>query len=77
MSEYFGSNFSLEKKLIEGMNGFDENFIGPGYGEDTDVERRLRLFGAKVKSIRNLAVQYHLYHKKTIKASANRKYAIK
>lgn len=69
-----GSNFSLEKKLIESINGFDEHFIGPGYGEDTDVERRLRLFGAKVKSIRNLAVQYHLYHRKTIEASANREY---
>lgn len=69
-----GSNFSLEKKLLEDINGFDENFVGPGYGEDTDVERRLRLFGAKVKSIRNLAVQYHLYHRKTIEASANRDY---
>lgn len=69
-----GSNFSLHKKLIEDINGFDENFVGPGYGEDTDVERRLRLFGAKVKSIRNLAVQYHLYHKKTIESSCNREY---
>lgn len=69
-----GSNFSLHKKLIEKINGFDENFIGPGYGEDTDVERRLRLFGAKIRSIRNLAVQYHLYHKKTIESSGNREY---
>ena len=69
-----GSNFSLHKSLIEAINGFDENFIGPGYGEDTDVERRLRLYGAKVRSIRNLAIQYHLYHKKTIEASANRDY---
>lgn len=69
-----GSNFSLHKKLIESINGFDENFIGPGYGEDTDVERRLRLYGAKIKSIRNLAIQYHLYHSKTIEASNNREY---
>lgn len=69
-----GSNFSLHKSLIEKINGFDENFIGPGYGEDTDVERRLRLFGAKIKSIRNLAVQYHLYHKKTVESSGNRDY---
>ncbi len=69
-----GSNFSLQKSLIEKINGFDENFIGPGYGEDTDIERRLRIFGAKIKSIRNLAVQYHLYHRKTIESSANRDY---
>ena len=42
--------------------------------EDTDIERRLRIFGAKIKSIRNLAVQYHLYHRKTIESSANRDY---
>ena len=69
-----GSNFSLQKSLIQNINGFDENFIGPGYGEDTDVERRLRLYGAKIKSIRNLAVQYHMYHKKTIESSFNRDY---
>lgn len=69
-----GSNFSLHKKLIEAINGFDENFIGPGYGEDTDVERRLRLYKAKVKSIRNLAIQYHIYHPKTIEAHNNKVY---
>ena len=69
-----GSNFSLEKKLIEAINGFDESFIGPGYGEDTDIERRLRLYKAKLKSIRNLAIQYHLYHPKTIEAKNNKLY---
>ncbi|MBK8554208.1 MAG: glycosyltransferase [Ignavibacteria bacterium] len=69
-----GSNFSLQKKLLEAINGFDENFIGPGYGEDTDVERRLRLYKAKVSSIRNLAIQYHIYHPKTIEAHNNKVY---
>lgn len=69
-----GSNFSLDKKLIVAINGFDESFIGPGYGEDTDIERRLRLYKANLKSIRNLAVQYHLYHTKTIEAENNRFY---
>lgn len=69
-----GSNFSLPKYLIIAINGFDENFIGPGYGEDTDVERRLRLYGAEIRSIRNLSVQYHIYHNKTIEAEANRLY---
>ena len=69
-----GSNFSLPKELLIAINGFDENFIGPGYGEDTDVERRLRLYGAEIRSIRNLSVQYHIFHKKTIEAEANKLY---
>lgn len=69
-----GSNFSLPKELLIAINGFDENFIGPGYGEDTDVERRLRLYGAEIRSIRNLSVQYHIYHNKTIEAEANKLY---
>lgn len=69
-----GSNFSLPKELLTAINGFDENFIGPGYGEDTDIERRLRLFGAEIRSIRNLSVQYHIFHKKTIESEANKLY---
>jgi len=69
-----GCNFSIEKKLLERINGFDENYEGPGIGEDSDIEYRLRLIGAKFKSVRNLAVQYHLYHKKTIEEQGNMEY---
>lgn len=69
-----GSNFSLEKKLLMAVNGFDENYEGPGIGEDQDIEWRLRLYGAKMKSIKNLAIQYHLYHPKTIEESKNYNY---
>ncbi len=69
-----GCNFSIEKKLLERINGFDETYEGPGIGEDSDIEYRLRLIGAKFKSVRNLAVQYHLYHKKTIEEQGNMEY---
>ena len=57
-----GCNFSIEKKLMKKINGFDENYIGPGIGEDSDIEYRLRLAGAGFKSLRNKAVLFHLYH---------------
>lgn len=69
-----GCNFSLPKKTMEKINGFDENYNGPGLGEDSDIEYRLRLAGAKFKSIRNLAILFHLHHEKTIESSQNSDY---
>ncbi len=69
-----GCNFSIQKSLLKKINGFDENYIGPGLGEDSDIEYRLRLTGAKFKSVRNLAVQYHMYHPKTKEEPKNMEY---
>ena len=69
-----GCNFSVHKALLEKINGFDENYEGPGLGEDSDIEYRLRLAGAEFRSVRNLAVQYHLYHPKTKEDEKNMKY---
>jgi glycosyltransferase involved in cell wall biosynthesis len=69
-----GCNFSTHKVLLEKINGFDEKYEGPGLGEDSDIEYRLRLAGAEFRSVRNLAVQYHLYHPKTIEDEKNMKY---
>lgn len=60
-----GSNFSIHRKDIEAINGFDEMYDGPGHGEDSDVQYRLSLIGVTGKSLRNLAVQYHVYHHRT------------
>jgi glycosyltransferase involved in cell wall biosynthesis len=57
-----GSNFSAWKGDLEAINGFDELYSGPGCGEDSDVQYRLSLIGVTGKSLRNLAIQYHLYH---------------
>jgi glycosyltransferase involved in cell wall biosynthesis len=58
-----GCNFSLYKKDLLDINGFDERYEAPSIGEDSDVEFRLALNGVKAKSLNHIAVQYHLYHK--------------
>ena len=69
-----GCNFSIHKSMLVMINGFDENYEGPGLGEDSDIEFRLRLKGAKFKSVRNLAVVYHMYHPKTVEQPLNMEY---
>ncbi|MCX8056675.1 MAG: glycosyltransferase [Ignavibacteria bacterium] len=58
-----GCNFSIHKKDIIEVNGFDERYIYPSIGEDSDLQFRLELNGVKIKSLNNIAIQYHLYHK--------------
>jgi GT2 family glycosyltransferase len=73
-SNLLGCNFSIPKNLIEKVNGFDEDYTGPGIGEDTDIEYRLRLVSAEFESLRNLAIVYHLFHPKTIEERKNYDY---
>jgi glycosyltransferase involved in cell wall biosynthesis len=63
MRGVLGCNFSLHKKDMLRINGFDERYEAPSIGEDSDVQFRLELIGIKIKSLNNIAVQYHLYHK--------------
>ncbi len=58
-----GSNMSISKQDLIAINGFDENYTLPATGEDYDIEWRMIKNGCKIVSLRNLAVQYHLYHK--------------
>ena len=69
-----GCNFSLHKDLVLKINGFDENYTGAGIGEDSDIEFRLRLIGAKFYSLRYLAILYHLHHKATREEESNYEY---
>jgi glycosyltransferase involved in cell wall biosynthesis len=57
-----GSHFSLFKNDIMAVNGFDERFLHPAVGEDTDLELRLRRNGMKVQTLKHIAIQYHIYH---------------
>jgi len=57
-----GSNFSAARSDLFAVNGFDELYDGPGCGEDSDIQYRLSLIGVTAKSLRNLAVQYHIWH---------------
>ncbi len=66
-----GSNFSLFKKDIVNINGFDERYRSPAVGEDTDIEYRLRNNGVIIKSIKHLSIQYHLFHEKLYRTDKN------
>ncbi len=58
-----GCNFSVHKKDMLAINGFDERYEAPSIGEDTDIQFRFELNGVRIKSLNNIAVQYHLFHK--------------
>lgn len=68
-----GSNFSTFKEYFIEVNGFDEEYDGPGSGEDSDIFYRMGLIGAAGKSLRNLAVQYHVWHPLTKTSERNYK----
>jgi glycosyltransferase involved in cell wall biosynthesis len=57
-----GCNVSIHKSDIERINGFDERYQAPSIGEDSDIQFRLELLGVKIKTLNNIAIQYHLYH---------------
>lgn len=57
-----GSNWSVTKSDLIAINGFDEDYTKPGFGEDTDIEKRLVLKGLTFKKVKNKAIQYHLHH---------------
>lgn len=58
-----GANFSVMKADLLTINGFDERYTAPTFGEDSDVEFRLRLQGTKIIPVLNIAVAYHCFHK--------------
>ena len=57
-----GCNFSINKDDLLHINGFDERYEAPSIGEDSDIQYRLELAGMRIRSLNNIAVQYHLYH---------------
>lgn len=57
-----GCNFSLSLDLLKKINGFDEDFEKPYGGEDTDIERRLRMIHVRFMCTKYKTIQYHLFH---------------
>jgi glycosyltransferase involved in cell wall biosynthesis len=72
-SHLVGCNFSCFKSDMIRINGFDEDFKMPTTGEDSDIERRMRILGIKMKSCRNVANMVHLYHPKIFNADISAK----
>jgi len=59
-----GCNWSCFAADLHAINGFDEDFDAPCYGEDLDLERRFKLLGITTRSARNVAAVLHLFHEK-------------
>lgn len=57
----WGCNFSVPKDLFFAINGCDEDFLD-GSIEDNDLGIRVLNSGGKLKSVRSLAVVFHLWH---------------
>lgn len=62
LNNLLGCNMSFSKQAIYDINGFDEDYILPAVGEDADLTWRFIGLGYKIKSIRNMAIVYHLNH---------------
>ncbi len=56
-----GCNYSVPRAALEALNGFDEEYEGYGR-EDTDIEYRLMNLGLKIKSLKGVALQFHVWH---------------
>jgi glycosyltransferase involved in cell wall biosynthesis len=67
-----GCNFSVSRSDMLAIDGFDESYEGYGR-EDTDVELRLQHLGRKIKSAKNLCLQFHLWHERRGFTPANEK----
>lgn len=68
-----GCNFSMFKSDLLKANGFDERYVNPGTGEDTDLEDRLVRLGIRPCVMNHYATVYHKKHERLdIHNKANR-----
>ena len=65
-----GCNFSLYKKDILKVNGFNEEIITWGR-EDSEFVQRLFNSGVSKQHLKFSAIQYHLFHKEGVHDSVN------
>ncbi|MGG9970984.1 glycosyltransferase [Ferruginibacter sp. SUN002] len=68
-----GCNMGIAKKSLTTINGFDEDYIAPGAGEDSDIEWRLEASGATFHSMKFSSIVYHLYHEERFNREMERK----
>jgi len=66
-----GCNFSVDRESLFKVNGFDEDYEGYAR-EDTDLEVRLQYLGLKIKSLKGLAIQYHVWHDRLPESEGNK-----
>ena len=57
-----GCNMAFWREDILAVNGFDEDYIGWGTGEDSDIGTRLYHLGRRRKFVYGRAITFHLNH---------------
>ncbi|WNL28493.1 glycosyltransferase [Arcobacter cryaerophilus gv. pseudocryaerophilus] len=62
-----GCNYACFKKDIIAINGYDEGYGETAIGDDTDLEWRFKALGCKIKSAKNVANVFHLYHSRSFR----------
>ena len=62
-----GCNYACFKKDIIAINGYDEGYGETAIGDDTDLEWRFKALGCKIKSTKNVANVFHLYHSRSFR----------
>jgi len=65
-----GCNWGIQKELLIDVNGYDEDYVKAGVGEDNDIEWRLIASDVSSKSMKNKAIVYHLYHPRSYSQNA-------
>ena len=66
-----GCNFSVDTAVVRAINGFDEDYEGYAR-EDTDLEVRMKAYGLKIKSLKGVALQYHVWHPRLPESESNK-----
>lgn len=57
-----GCNFSCFREDMIAINGFDEGYGETSLSDDTDLDWRFRTYGLTIKSCKNVANMFHLWH---------------
>ena len=58
-----GCNFSLWKKDMLALNGFDESYGESAVSDDVDWDWRFKAYGLETRSCKNVANMMHLWHR--------------
>ena len=61
---FLGCNMGMYKGDLEALNGFDEDYVNPGTGEDTDLELRWHNKGWECMAVPRYALMLHRCHKR-------------
>ena len=57
-----GCNFSCFREGMVSINGFDEGYGETSLSDDTDLDWRFRAYALQIKSCKNVANMFHLWH---------------